>query len=198
MAKVLVVGHSFIRRLERSLGQIEGCINNLGLDSSLCTVYFYGISGGKLDTLEVDSLLFEKLRAYRPDIIVIQLGGNDMSIKAVRPEVFACRLVDWVQSLTEQFCFIKNIVVCELFIRTKPRQVSVELYEFKRGIVNQMLKDMLEDHPNLTFWRHLRLMQSPLAILSGDGVHLSVIGTKKFYRSLRLAVLHAIRYFFNI
>ncbi|XP_062613677.1 uncharacterized protein LOC134275411 [Saccostrea cucullata] len=193
MAKVLVVGHSFIRRLERSLGQIEGCFNNLGLDLSLCTVYFYGISGGRLDSLEVDSVFIEKLRTYGPDIIVIQLGGNDMSMTAVRPEVFACRLIEWVSSLTSRFCFIKNIVVCELFIRAKPRQVSVEMYESKRRIVNQMLKDMLEDYPNLTFWRHLRLMQSPLAILCGDGVHLSVIGTKKFYRSLRLAVLHAIR-----
>lgn len=85
-------------------------------------------------------------------------------------------------------------MVCEIFIRTRPRDVSVEIYEFKRGIVNQMLKDML-GRPNLTFWRHLRPIQSPLDILGQDGVHLSIIGTKKFYRSLRLAVLHAIQYF---
>ena len=38
MPKVLVVGHSFISRLERALGQIPGCNYNLELDPNGCVV----------------------------------------------------------------------------------------------------------------------------------------------------------------
>ena len=84
-------------------------------------------------------------------------------------------------------------MICELFIRRKPRFIDAQTYEIRRVIVNRMLKNMLEVQDNMVFWRHLRLMQSPMDILDKDGVHLSALGTKKFYRSLRLALLHAIR-----
>lgn len=56
-----------------------------------------------------------------------------------------------------------------------------------------MLKAILDAEEKTTFWRHLRLINSPLDVLDKDGVHLTTLGTKKFYRSLRLALLHAIR-----
>jgi lysophospholipase L1-like esterase len=171
MSKVLVVGHSFINRLQRALGQIAGCNYNLELDPNSCVIEFYGISGGTLDRLADDHRFVDKLREFRPDIIVLQLGGNDLCNPTVRPEVFACRLVEWSESLLKQFSFLGKVIVCELFIREKPRHTSAETYEYKRTFVNHMLKDMLEVIPNLSFWRHLRLMNSPLAILSEDGVH---------------------------
>lgn len=61
------------------------------------------------------------------------------------------------------------------------------------GLVNKMLKTILDAEENMTFWRHSRLMNSPLDVLDKNGVHLTTLWTKKFYRSLRLALLHAIR-----
>ena len=123
----------------------------------------------------------------------LQIGSNDLCSPGIRPEVFTCELIKWIQSLQEQFIFLKNVVICELFIRRKPRFIDAQTYEIRRVIVNRMLKNMLEIQDNMVFWRHLRLMQSPLDILDKDGVYLSALGTKKFYRSLRLALLHAIR-----
>ena len=116
-----------------------------------------------------------------------------MCFPHVRPEVFASELIEWTEALLERHVFLKKIVICELFIRDKPRFVDAQTDEIRRRVANQMLKDMAEVQRDMIFWRHLRLMHSPLNILGVDGVHLSSLGTKKFYRSMRLAILHAIR-----
>ena len=67
-------------------------------------------------------------------------------------------------------------------------QPSPEQYEEKRQIVNNMLKVFLSDSCKIHFWKHLRLMNSPLRIFGEDGVHLTMQGARKCYRSLRLAV----------
>lgn len=96
----------------------------------------------------------------------MQLGGNDLCFPNTRPEVFARRI---------------------------NRGVNVQTCENRRTIVIKMLKAILDAEENMTFWRHLRLMNCPLDVLDKDDVHLTTLGTKKFFRSLRLALLHAIR-----
>lgn len=98
-----------------------------------------------------------------------------------------------MQTLMGQHVHINHVFICELFVRRITRGVNVQTYENRRAIVNKMLKAILDAEENMTFWRHLRLMNSPLDILDKDGVNLTTLGTKKFYRSLRLASLHAIR-----
>lgn len=97
---------------------------------------------------------------------------------------------------------VKHAFICELFVRRTTRGVNVHTYESRRTIVNKMLKALIDTEENMTFWRHLRLMNSPLDVLDKDGVHLTALGTKKFYKSLgtkkfykslRLPLLHAIR-----
>lgn len=65
MATVLIFVHSFIRRLEQSLGHVDGCFHNLIVYSALCTISFYGTDGGRLDFLEVDRVLTKKNKEIR-------------------------------------------------------------------------------------------------------------------------------------
>lgn len=123
----------------------------------------------------------------------MQLGGNDLCIPNTRPEVFACELTGWMQTLMVQHVHIKHVFICELFVCQITRGVNVQTYENRRIIVNKMLKAFLDTEENMTFWRHLRLMNSPRDVSDKDGVHLTTLGTKKFYKSLRLALLHAVR-----
>ena len=124
--------------------------------------------------------------------MIMQIGGNDLRSPSIGPEVFTCELIEQIKSLQEQFNHLKNVVICELFIRRKPRLLMHRLMRFA-VIVNRMLTNMLEIQDNVVFWRHLRFMQSPLDILDKDRVNLSSFGTKSFYKSLRLAILHAKR-----
>lgn len=89
----------------------------------------------------------------------MQLGGNDLCIPNTRPEVFACEL------LMGQHVHIKHVFICELFVRRLTRGVNVQTYENRRTIVNKTLKAILDAEENMTFWRHSRLMNSPLDVL---------------------------------
>lgn len=85
-------------------------------------------------------------------------------------------------------------VVCELFKRLRPRNIPPQLYEERQKIINNMLPVLHGDlnYKKILFWRHLRLMNSPFHVLGSYGVHLSAVGHKKFYRSVRLAIMHAL------
>lgn len=183
---------SFIRRLGRSVGHSSELLSNFGLSFHQCEVTFHGVSGGTLRKLQEDPVFAEKIIPLRPRIVIVQLGGNVSCISNTRPEVFACELTEWMQTLMGQHVHIKHVFICELFVRWITRWDNVQIYENRRTIVNKMLKAIFADE-NMTFWRHLRLMNSPLDVLDKDGVHFTTLGTKKFYRSLRLALLHAIR-----
>lgn len=74
---VLLVGHSFIRRLGRSVGHSSGLLSNFGLSFHQCEVTFHGVSGETLRKLQEDNVFAEKIRSLRPRIIIVQLGGND-------------------------------------------------------------------------------------------------------------------------
>jgi len=51
---------------------------------------------------------------------------------------------------------------------------------------------VLIDAENKILYFGNRLMNSPLQIFDRDGIHLSRIGTRKYYRRLRFAILHAL------
>lgn len=69
----------------------------------------------------------KKIRTFGPDVILSQSGGNNISLKDVRPEVFAGRLIEWVKSLTSQFRFTSIVIISELLIRSKLRHASAEV-----------------------------------------------------------------------
>ena len=189
---VLIIGHSFIRRLQNDVHERHDLHSNLNLDQ--CVVQYYGVGGATVASLLHDFRLREKLEEFRPDVVILQIGGNDVCETNVGPETIACRIVDFSEKIG-QFRSVKAVVTCELFPRLSPRNISAELYEFRRNIMNNMISVMLEHTSDcfFLFWKHLRLTHSPLPIFLRDGTHLSFIGQKKFYRSIRLSILHALQ-----
>lgn len=187
MDRVAIVGHSFISRLHSALR------NNVNFPDSFniagCDIRCYGRSGGTVNSLSNDIGLTQFLILFQPRVVILQIGGNDLS--SVAPETLAYRIVDFTSYLKDNFN-VQQVYVCELFRRLSPRFISPNEYEHNRQVVNNMLKTIFEDSSDLHFWKHLRLMYSPFNIFNDDGVHLSMIGLQKFYRSLRLAILHAL------
>ena len=187
---VLLVGHSYISHLRSWIGQ-----QNWQFDFNLqqCNVRYFGLSGGTVGTLYHNAAFWRCIYNFRPNVIVCQIGGNDICFPDLRPESIACEIADFTHELA-LLDFVQVVVICELFTRPKPRYITPDAYEEKRRTINNMLPVLLEDiHAHKTFfWLHLRLMNSPLPIFHQDMVHLSHVGQKKLYRSLRLAILHAI------
>lgn len=133
------------------------------------------------------------IHSFKPAVIIPQIGGNDICYASARPEKVACNISALMETLGKFKC-VQVGVVCELFIRIRPRNISPQMYEERRKIINNMLPVLLGDINNkkIMFWRHLRLINSPLHVLGSDGVHLSAVGHKKFYRSIRPAIMHAL------
>ena len=89
---------------------------------------------------------------------------------------------------------VSQVIICELFYCHNPRGMPADMYEQRKCMVNNILSIVLENRQQEYFWKHLHLMNSPMNISCHNGVHLSALGTIQFYRSVRMAILHALDY----
>ena len=193
LPKVLIFGHSFIDRLQNSVRACPTLLSDFGLKQ--CIVNLAGFSGlcigKKLDQLSrILSLLFSD-DGY--DIAILQLGSNDINTDTT-PVELGSRIVDFAKYLiTSQG--IKIVYICQIFTRQRPRYIRPDHYEVLRQGVNDHLELLLHGDPHIKYWAHKRIFQSPLQLFLEDGVHLNVAGTKKFYKSLRQAIIFAVEDF---
>lgn len=133
-AKVLIIGHSFISRLERLLGQSELFPADVNL--AQCEIRWFGISGRRAESLLRDQDLQNCIHSFKPAVIILQIGGNDICY--ARPEKVACNISELIKTLGKFEC-VQVSVIFELFIRIRPRNISPQMYEERRKIINNML-----------------------------------------------------------
>ena len=91
--RALVLGHSFVRRLKDFAAQnhSDGPYDlNLRL-SNVCSIIFLGIGGRTVDKLIRNDL--DKIRSAAPNIVVLELGSNDLCDKGSDPETIALSIV---------------------------------------------------------------------------------------------------------
>jgi lysophospholipase L1-like esterase len=84
--------------------------------------------------LRHDAELHQCISSFRPHIIILQIGGNDICDPWARPETITCNITELIRTL-HSFHSVRVGVVCELFIRTAPRRVSAHAYEEKPVII---------------------------------------------------------------
>lgn len=84
---LLILGHSYVRDL-KSLNQ-----HSLKYDQQEILISYSSYPGATFDTfLKDSSKLSDPLRQYKPDIIVVVLGGNDINRDVTNHELFKkCR-----------------------------------------------------------------------------------------------------------
>lgn len=70
-------------------------------------------------------------------------------------------------------------------------QEASDKYNIKVKTANAFLKTVLEDEPNLHFWRHKGLSLHAAHFLASDGTHLNTAGQFKLYKSIRGALIFA-------
>lgn len=199
---VAILGHSFIRRIHESFRHHSLPAN---YDLTECEVIHMGLGGLCVcgnNQRHVSTDKFKRrfdnfLTIHKPQVVVIQLGENDIDCgigtnSGILPLTVASTLEEIGILLLKDYS-VKKVVICELFTRLRPRNVSVEEYEAKRRHANSILKTLLESHPSITFWSHRRLFGAQTQIFAADGVHLTQFGQYRFYRSLRHAVMRAVK-----
>lgn len=182
---ILILGHSFVKRLTR-FAIDRGC-HNMALGEKY-EVFFHGISGLKLAglTREIDMV-----QTLRPTIVFLEIGTNDLASGAVGPELahevsrFARRLISHHH--------VEVVIISQVVFRDSKssRYRLPEGFNSKVTEYNQTMRELTKGDNRILFWRHRGLWAAWEKYLS-DGVHFNQAGLRKYYNSVRGAVVAAL------
>lgn len=185
---VMLLGHSFIRRLNEYMTNTDGD-SNLRLDHRNFKIICRAQGG-----LTVPRLIHERPDLYdfsvcQPDIVYLQIGGNDLSNTMTSSESVANEIYSFANFLHFGL-HIPVVIIGELLFRN-PSKVGKD-YNDKVVATNMSIlqKIQMDNLPNLKFWRHHGFWED-YSFLCRDGVHLNHYGMRKYFRSIRSSVLHA-------
>ena len=185
--KVLFLGHSFVKRLSPDMSKGS----NPQLDSSFglvgtAVVQLAGLGGRTVDKLRRFDL--DITTASRPDIVVLEMGTNDLS--SVEPEVVGSAIDDLVQFLFGHFS-VRMICWCCVIPRAISH-VDAGLFHQRAKILNNYVKVVLDHLPGFFCWDH-RIFNHPAKdFYLPDGVHLTTSGQYHLFRSYRGAIMKAL------
>ena len=145
-------------------------------------IKWHGIGGRTITkTIQHDLHVIE---SFNPDIVIIQLGSNDLTSEtALR---VGSEIDDFVRLLHDVY-HVQVIHVCQTIMR-----LHQAAFNRKAKLLTKYLRVVLEPIPYAHFWGHRGFWRPSNNIYVRDGVHLNLKGQKKFYRSLRGAILGAL------
>lgn len=168
--KALILGHSFVKRLSRDI--ITGFDPRMdlafGLEGSV-SVRLSGVGGRTVDKLRRFDL--DRIRSFAPDIVILELGTNDLS--ALAPEIVGSAIDDLVHLLQDSFS-VRAIGWCCVI----PRGISYPV--------------VFDPVPRVFCWRHSVFNHPAKDLYLANGVHLNFAGQYYLYRSYRGAILRAL------
>jgi len=185
--RVLVMGHSFVKRLNRDIN--TSCLPRAGPDFNLqgtASVRLYGVGGRTVAKLRAFDL--HVIRSFSPDVVILELGTNDLA--SLRPEVVGSAIEDLVRFILDSFS-VRVVGVCQVI----PRGIShlqATFFAQRARILNQYLEVVLDPLPDVFCWRHRAFSHPSKDVYLPDGVHLNPAGQYQLYRSYRGAILRAV------
>lgn len=173
--RALVLGHSFIRRL-RDWMRVNGRVMRHGnLD-----VHLHGVEGRTVPRVyHLDMQLVERIS---PDVILLQLGGNDINDTTSASDVLV-KLKRLISVLGEKHPDSITIVA-SIFCRRRHRGLSSRSYGRKKKRVNKfLLKEFgaFEQGKKVFFFSHTFFKEKHF---DRDGVHLNDNGNRCLYHSI--------------
>ena len=180
--KVLVFGHSFVKRLHRDLRSNFDVRAALSFNIQRASVQLHGIGGRTVDKLIAFDL--DKVRSFRPVIVILEIGTNDLGHS--KPEVVGSIIDDLVHLLL-QLPYVQIVGVCLITHRAASPEFNRQAF-----ILNHYLEVVLDGVPNVFCWSHKGFLQRVKSPLLPDGVHFNHRAQYTLYRSYRGAILKAI------
>ena len=180
---VLVLGHSFIRRLRDDLRSHfdSRADDTFGLSDD-AIVHLHGVGGLTVARLRRDLGMVSSLS---PQVVILELGTNDLT--RLRPEVAGSEIEELVRLLLDTFS-VWVISVCKALPR-----VRAPFFNATASILNQYLCGVLEPIPSVFCWRHGGFDNPSLHPYFPDGLHVNSFGQYCLYHSYRGAILKALR-----
>ena len=188
MAKsVLIMGHSYVRRLVEHLQRYRQ--HNLGLQPDQYFVQFAFRGGAHLDFLKAPDTL-RTVRRIRPSLVLLEIGTNDLSLASTNPLILAAAVFQFARRLIDEFQ-VTRVVVCQIVHRFPGPRFTFPYAGFNEAVdaYNAELQRLAAGSAgSVVFWRHPR-MQLQVQRFIVDGVHFNFAGMKKHLNSLKHAVV---------
>ena len=203
-ANIVIVGHSFVRRLGDFLRRNYGQYFNMGLDFDRAFITFMHQGGLTVEAARRN--LVENIISLAPDIVYIELGSNDLCHPRRGPQEVGDSLQNLANDLIQRgvhFVMLGQVIMRA--DRAIPR--ATRSYNHKVRQLTSYMSDLFAPGSQMParFWRHRGMTYTGSRILGPDGVHLNQLGHYRLYRSIRGALLYAIsrvrrhlRYHFTI
>ena len=182
---VLILGHSFVRRMQDDLSNRFHPRTDLNFNLSDATVCFHEVGGRTVRKLRTYDLYV--VRRLKPDVIILELGTNDLT--NLSPEVVGSEIEELVSLLLETFS-VRVICVCHVI----PRGISFagcDRFLQRISSLKQYLSVVLA-FPQVFCWTHYSFSNPSKPFYLADGVHLNQVGQYLLYRSYRGAILKAL------
>ena len=188
LSKVLILGHSFVKRLSRDiqLGSDSRIDASFGLQGS-AAVKLYGVGGRTVQKLRAYDL--DILRNWSPDVVILEVGTNDMSELA--PEVVGSAVVDLVELILESFS-VRAVCWCCVIPRGIAHSFAQDFFQ-RTLVLNNYVSVVFDSVPGAFCWQHRIFNHPSKDFYLSDGVHLNPSGQYQLFRSYRGAILKALR-----
>ena len=180
--KLALLGHSYVRDLA-SLGEHE-----ITVSGAKFSLNYFSIPGATFSSLISNSVHLESVKSYKPDYIVVILGGNDLKIDVELSQVYKdCST--FYEKLRE-FCPNSIIIASQIenrFYEANNRFNSppAKTFDYLRRHFNRFLK-------NKPFIDFLLQVQGPNRLdkrdYYRDDVHLSRSGLSKYFTIIECTI----------
>ena len=163
---VMLYGHSFVSRLYQFL-------TTRGATFDLPSNYHIHLAGFPGLTLDKAKLNTQPIVQFNPDILILELGTNDLSHPDSIPPQLAQDILSFAVSLFD-ICDVQLIIINQIYFR------QTEVARFTRSDFNQCaseyhdtLATLASHNPKVLCHFHKNLQTNWHQFLNPDGVHLS-------------------------
>ena len=178
-------GHSFVKRLK----QRRGSVYEIELQRSTVPIRCFGEGGLSLDRIwKKPGKYLNQLRTAQPDVLIIDLGTNDLCSERLSPKEVHASLCELITEFPRWNIEPEAIVFLPVLPRTgslRKGQVSLAEFNDRADNFNRLLECSCFLEDKWWVWQH-RGLRSPRYIL--DGVHLNQHGMAQYERTLRQVV----------
>lgn len=172
-------------------------VRHIEVDRSIASLHMWGKGGSKV--VSDFDLTESEIREIKPDIVLLDLGTNDV----VQPQVSTEAIIKgiWLQALLLKDVFGVDIVVlCSIVRRETDARMTPQHFMSRAHIVNSTLRELCKQkgqgkiiyHLHRGFWRDTNMRPSEPSDWAKDGIHPNLpIGRRKYKSSLKSALLKA-------
>ena len=186
VVNVLIVGHSFVRRV--ATYALSARELNMRLNRGDCSITFISRGGMSLPQLRSQ---FDDIVSRGPNVLYMEIGCIDISGRD--PLSLATKVFELARSFSARG--VRRVVIGQIFFRNLAigRRDSRVAPNFNERVVayNLRMHELTHSTTNIVSWRH-RGMWADWANLLVDGLHFTDYGQRRYFNSIRGALVSAI------